>query len=422
MDYSRRSFLALASAWAGVTLAYSVGCSAKGNSNGASQNAPQNAPARETDLPVPQATEPKAQPAVAINKRGTLIGPGGRKNKQGEMEFFIALVNLDLIERYVSREISPSLIPLGYRGHAVVPHPIERTRAAVFEKWGPGASEVDLSTLKVIRPIETVADRQFYGHGAWSLDGGLLYAVEAQDRTKGVYDGHVIVRDAKTLKIQGTFPTFGKSPHDCHILDQGKTLAITNGGETKAGVGEPASVTFVDIASEKLLERVTVKELMAGHLAITGQWRKGDLAVGSTPHDRPDLGPEGFKKVPGGISIRAGAGKELVRMTSPEDVTSRMLGETLSVSIHEAKGIVGATNPAGNILTFWDMKQGKLLKSFDLALARGIALTLDHKHFVVSYGPETSIVMISADDLSLVESTLLAPTGIAGSHVTTYDL
>jgi hypothetical protein len=410
MDFSRRAFLYLVSASAGMTLA---ACSRtnEGPKPSNSVNSPQTPPSNNE--------KPGPAPAAA-NKRGLLIGPGGKKNKQGEMEFFLATVNMDLLADYIAKKIQPSLVPITFRGHAVVPHPVEPTRVALFEKWGPGACEIDLKQGRVLRTITTVTERQFYGHGAWSTDGTLLYAVEAGDRAKGNYDGVIAIRDAKTMEMKGTFPTHGKLPHDCHLLDDGKTLGITNGG---GGRGSPdvGCVTFVDIASEKLLEKVPVPDYLAGHMAITARSSKGGLAVVSTPFERPDLGEEGFKKVPGAISLRAAGAKEITTMTTPAEVISRMLGETLSVAIHEGRGIVGATNPAGNIATFWDLKQGKYLRSFDLAVARGIAVTLDQKNFVVTYGNETSCVLIDVENLEIVEGTRFSPTGIAGSHMITYE-
>ncbi|KAA0207129.1 DUF1513 domain-containing protein [bacterium] len=412
MDISRRTFILVGSTWAGVTLLAAAGCTGS--------TAPSNTASNQTP-PQNQDSQPKAEPAVAAARRGMLLGPGGRKTASG-MEFFLAMINLDRIERYVSGELKAGLIPMTFRGHAVVPHPVERSRAVIFEKWGPGACEVDLKTLQPLRTVApSKADRHFYGHGAWSLDGSLLYAVESEDRARGAYDGFIIIRDARTMEVKGEFPTFGKLPHDCHILDQGRTLAITNGGGA-LGSKDLGCVTFVDIASQKLIEKVTLPEtLMAGHLAITARWRKGELAIGSTPQERAGMSPDDYKKLPGGLSLRS-HGKELVTLGAPQEVTSRMLGETLSLAIHEGRGIVGATNPAGNIVTFWDVKEGKHLKSFDFNLARGIAVTLDQKYFVVSFGSETSIVLIDAQTLEVHGQTKLSPTGISGSHVAMYDI
>ena len=400
MDHARRTFVALASAWAGLTLLSACGSG--------------SAPKTENKPGTPPANEPTVKGLNPADRRGMLIGPGSTKRGK----FWLGFVDLDRVEKYAAGELEAAVIALTFAGHAVVPHPVERHKAGIFEKWGSGACEVDMHEMKVLRAITTVPERQFYGHAAWALDGSVLYTVESTPVKQGPYDGVIAVRDGKSLEIIGEFPTFGKAPHDCHLLDEGKTLGITNGGTPD---DEPGSVTFVDIESRRLIERVTVPQLMAGHMAITGASSKGDLAVGATPHNPPGPDAEAFKKIPGGLALRSGTSDAVV-MSAPEDITNQMLGETLSVVIHDERGVVGATTPAGDIVTFWDIRQGKLLKGYNLPMARGISLTLDRKHFVVTYGAETSVVMIRADDLSLVAESRFSPSGISGSHTIVYDL
>jgi uncharacterized protein len=400
VDHSRRVFVVSASAWAGLTL---LGCPRAEN---AAPNKPENPP---TYKPEPEGPAP--------TNRGVLIGPGSR-NK--ERDAFLSFVNLDQLEKYASGALKPSLLALAFPGHAVVPHPVQRNLAAVFQKWGPGACEVDLVENRVTREITTVAEREFYGHGAWATDGSLLYTVESTPVKDGPYDGVIAVRDGKTLEITGEFPTFGKAPHDCHLLDDGKTLGITNGGDEF----EPGCVTYVDIETRSLLERVNIPTLMAGHMAVTGRSSKGDLAVGSTPRNPKGAEPEAFKKIPGGLALRSGKG-EAVLMSSPTEITQKMLGETLSVVIHEGRGIVGATTPAGGIVTFWDIRQGTLLKSYELPIARGIALTLNQEYFVITWGFKTEVSLVRVSDLSMPENLRLGaetPSGISGSHTIIYDM
>jgi uncharacterized protein len=411
VDHSRRSFLYAASAWA--SLAFLSACTRENGSN-----TPRN------DGNTPDHTGPDTEPGPATldptDNRGTLIGPGARPGRDGEMQYWLRLADLDTVETYVSGKDQPPYILIPFMGHAVIPHPVARTRAAVFAKWGPGGCEVDLKERALLRVIEHTPGREFYGHGAWSKDGQLLYAVESEPRETGTYAGYVVVRDADDMRVLGEFPTYGKSPHDCHILDDGKTLAITNGGGGP-GSSDEGCVTFVDIQSEKLLERVTIPQLMAGHLAISGGSSKGDLAVGSTPHSPPGTGPEGFKSVPGGLTLRA-AGGTAATLSDPAEVTSRMLGETLSLAIHEELNIVGATNPAGDICTFWDIKSGRHLKSIGMKEVCGIALTLDGRYFVLTGRHKFAVQMVRARDLAVVEEGSFNLSGINGSHCIIYDL
>ncbi|MBX3459953.1 MAG: DUF1513 domain-containing protein [Planctomycetes bacterium] len=408
MDNDRRKFLHYAAAITGVSVLAACGDKPANNAGPANTAAP--------DEP-----EPTPEIVDTPGKRGMLIGPG---SASGETKCWLTFIALDHVEEYATGKRKVDRLPIAFPGHAVVPHPTQPHLAAVFQKWGPGACEVDLVERKVTRPITTVPERMFYGHGAWSSDGKLLYAVESTDPKLGPYEGSVVVRDAGNLRIMAEFPTYGMQPHDCHLLDDGRTLGITNGGGPPGG-NEPGCVTFVDIQTQALLEKVTIPELMAGHLMTSGRSSKGDLAVGCTPHSPPGTGPEGFKTVPGGLALRAAGSKDLKLMRQPATVTGKMLGETLSLAIHERRGIAGATNPAGNIATFWKVATGELIKSFELPVARGIGLTLDNTHFLVSYGMDASLVMIRASDLELVPATRLTGDNksyVTGSHFITYDL
>jgi hypothetical protein len=122
----------------------------------------------------------------------------------------------------------------------------------------------------------------------------------------------------------------------------------------------------------------------------------------------------------GGISFFAPGGP--VR-TADDPIVSRMKAETLSVAIHEPTMVVAATNPAGDIVTFWDFKTGKLLKAMtEYSWPRGISLTMDQRHFVLTYAHETHAVLIDARTLEPVAGTKIEQTFISGSHNYIYGM
>jgi hypothetical protein len=338
-------------------------------------------------------------------RQGTLLGPGRFINTDtGKMSFVLCLFDLD---RDQARTV-----PMEFFGHGLAQHPTERRRGVIFEKKGAGCCEVDLVDGRATRPITTPKERAFYGHGAFSRDGALLFATENRLETK---TGLICVRDGKTYQEIGEFPTYGKSPHDCHLIDEGRTLAITNGGGVMGDEGEGAapSVAFVDARSTKLLERLTFStpRINAGHLALTSG---RDLVAISAPR-------EGLPTTErGGVTIRTGDGP-FVTMSDPEDVVSRMVGESLSLCFVEEKAVVGVTNPDGNIVTFWDMAGKRFLKKLDLPAPRGLARTLDGAHLVLSYGAG-SVTLLSPSTLEPVASHRVAKSELSGSHVFTLDL
>ena len=178
-----------------------------------------------------------------------------------------------------------------------------------------------------------------------------------------------------------------------------------------------ASVIYVDVASQKLLDKVelTHPDFNTGHLALTDS---GDLAVVSAPRD----GLPNQEQQRGGVSLRP-KGTAVRTMELPEEITRRMVGETLSVSIHQPSGIVAATTPLGDVVTFWDIKKCKMVKSLDVARPRGVSLTLDGKYFVLTHGEKIhDVLLISTDTLEIVPDSKIADSFITGSHVITYPM
>lgn len=318
--------------------------------------------------------------------------------------FSLDLVDLDALDPKDAVE----RVPMTFLAHGFAVDPRRRGVAVVLEKKGPGAAVVDLVGRRALATVDPSPGHHFYGHGQFAKDGSVLYCVETELSTRR---GVLSVRDRDTFRVLGDVPTFGQNPHDCVLLDGGVML-VTNGGGP-AGTEEHGSVCLVELATGKLLERsvVTKGEWNAGHLAVSDA---GTFAVSSAPRDGL---PE--KESPGGVSFRRGGGP-LRPMDEPRDVTGRMLGESLSVAVHEASGVAVVTNPWGNLMTLWDVREGQLLEARAMEFPRGVTLSLDGSAFVVTHGKGAIMTLFSADRAM----TSLGDAGggtISGSHVYAWD-
>jgi uncharacterized protein len=313
------------------------------------------------------------------------------------------IFSLDLLDLEALRTHS---VPLEFLAHGFATKPGEETVAALFEKRGPNAAVVELLEARV-RPIVAGPGRKFYGHGLFSPDASQLYAVEIDTET---HEGLLSVRDASSFEVTGEIPTGGKNPHDALLLDDGKTLVVTNGGGA-LGSDAAASVAFIDLPSRRVVDIVPIPDenLNAGHVAIG---KDGSIAVVSAPRD----GLPGATSL-GGLSLRHGARGSLERMQEPRDVTARMVGESLSVAIHESTGIVAATHPYGSVLTLWNLAQRRMLRSFDLVSARGVTVTLDGRYFAVSHGLNGSLSLLDPATMELVAGETMEVGRFTGSHV-----
>ncbi|MEO8630550.1 MAG: DUF1513 domain-containing protein [Betaproteobacteria bacterium] len=340
----------------------------------------------------PKVIDPKRSGELIVGG-GSFIDPNDRRTQR----FVFSRVDLG------NGEIE--LTDTRFLPHGVAIDPLNRQRIVAFQKIGAGCCELDLSSHRVTRTIEPTHGRWFYGHGAFSADGSLLYSTETINAAQR---GVIGVRDGSTLQYLGEFPTFGENPHDCHLIDAGKVLVISNGGGALDTALKPC-VTWVDTQTRTLLDRQELpsERFNTGHLGLS---ETEGLVVVSAP--RKGLTERDL----GAVSLRRNDSR-LEIMAEPDTVTSRMFGEALSVAIHEPSGTAAVTHPGGNMVTFWSTRSATLLKVLDLPFARGVALTQDGENFIVSYGATADIVQVAPDTLEPVRSSNISQSYLSGSHV-----
>ena len=327
-----------------------------------------------------------------------VVGGGMYKNLDtNKIEFLLGYVDLG---SYTTKQI-----PLNFLPHGIALDPHNHNRLFAYEKIGPGACVVNLEDLSLEQYIPPAKDCYFYGHGMPNKDGSLTFQTETNIYTK---KGVIPIRDTQTLQLVGQFPTFGEKPHDCHLIENGKVMAITNAGGSIDDIMEQPSVTFVDIETRKLLEKIELDNhaFNTGHLA----YQNGDLVVVSAPR-------EGLDEMSlGAVSIRK-KNHKLVTMKDPESITAKIYGEALSVTIEPAKRIAAVTHPSGNLVTFWSIDANALLNAVSLPHARGVVLNTNGKSFIITYGKEASLIEIDVDTLLPMNDSIVKNTFISGSHL-----
>jgi uncharacterized protein len=324
-----------------------------------------------------------------------LLGGGQFQDGTGHMRYVLSCLNLatgkaDLLDM--------DFLPHGIHWHAQQP-----MRLAVFEKKGPHACEVDLQRMLVSREIPLISGRYFYGHGCYSADNRLLFSTETWLDGK---DGVIAVRDADSLEYLGEFPSFGKEPHECKLIDNGRVLVITNAGGVK-GDAAPC-VTWVDVQTRQLLQRseLTDAGLNTGHIAIAAD---GSLVVVSAPRTGLDASAHG------GVSIQP-RGQALLSMAAPLEVVRDMRGEALSVCIDDASGRVLVTHPDANMVTLWSIRDRHFLARLDLPRPRGVCLSGDGQGFLVSCGTLPGVLRVPVDHPEH-NAVVVENSWITGSHL-----
>ena len=170
-------------------------------------------------------------------------------------------------------------VDLPVRGHDVTYSLVAR-RAVVFARR-PGTFAVAFDPAGRDAPvtIPSIEGRHFFGHGAFSPDGKLLYATEndfaAGRGVIGIYDV------AGGYQRIGEFETYGVGPHEVLLLPDAKTFAVANGGiETHPDYGRAElnldamdpSIAFVDTTDGHLVGQLRLsselRQLSIRHMVV----------------------------------------------------------------------------------------------------------------------------------------------------------
>lgn len=275
-------------------------------------------------------------------------------------------------------------VALPDRGHDITFDPVTK-RSVVFARQ-PGTFAVVFDHVGKIEPmtIPSITGRHFYGHGVFSPDGALLYATENDFDSAagmiGIYDA----RD-KFHRV-GEFPTHGVGPHELILLDDGRTLAICNGGiETHPDFGRTKlniatmkpNFAFIDRVSGDLLERhelpAELHQLSIRHMAIdhTGTVWFGCQHEGPATERPPLVG-------------RARRGHELKMLDMPYHVLTGFRNYVGSVAANPQAGTIAVSSPQGNSYAVIDSLNGNVLSTQGLTEVCGVAP--DREGFFVTTG------------------------------------
>ena len=264
-------------------------------------------------------------------------------------------------------------LPLAARGHDIALHG-PSGRAVVFARR-PGTFAVAFETVSTREPqIFTASEgRHFYGHGAFSSDGRLLYVSE-NDIANAV--GVIGIYDAVSgYQRIGEMPSFGVGPHEIILLGDGKTLAVANGGiDTVPEAGrenlnldnmEP-SLVFIDAGNGVLLAKHTLAAELAqlsirhiapdaqGRVWFGGQW-EGDASA------TPEL-----------IGC-AGCDQGLKLITPSNALGASLKGYIGSVAASVDGAIIAASAPKAGRVLYIDSRSGNVVAESTLKDGCGIA-------------------------------------------------
>jgi len=263
-------------------------------------------------------------------------------------------------------------VALPARGHDLAVHVASGRAVAFARRPGTFAVAFDVLAREAPQIFAAQPDRHFFGHGAYSADGKLLFATE---NNNSVGTGIIGIYDATdSYKRIGEFPTCGVGAHEAILLPDGKTLAIANGGiETNPAWGREElnlptmdpSLALVDldghlIAQHRLPARY--HELSIRHMAVGAD---GKIWFGTQWAGDPLATPS----LVGRASLERGL--ELVSMPERELIDMRRYIGAMAASRDGT--MISASAPRGGYVVHFSAETGNYLGRTPIADSSGIA-------------------------------------------------
>ncbi|MBO6919623.1 MAG: DUF1513 domain-containing protein [Rhizobiaceae bacterium] len=313
-----------------------------------------------------------AKPAFAKLRNQDAVFASGFKSPDGN--FGLALLSEDgeLIQSY----------PLPARGHGIAAN--QNSNWAIIFARRPENFALAFDPKTHLKPVlfSTPADRHFYGHGAFSTDGRLLYASE-NDFENGV--GKIGIYDAHSNFVRiGEFNSAGIGPHEIIMMPGGKTLCVANGGikthpqfpRTKLNLDSMrSSIVFIDAYSGSVIEVHQLPDnwslLSLRHMATD---QKGIVWIGGQYEG------SAFDQAPLVAKVSMRTSLQFIDLPSKHNVCFKnYIG---SVTINDKEGLVALSSPKGGQVLILDSQSGNVVKSHFTSGVCG--LSPSQKSFIAS--------------------------------------
>ena len=295
------------------------------------------------------------------------------------------------------------------RGHGFAVHPSTGHVVVFSRRPGDWALVVDPATGAVPGQLSAAEGRHFYGHGAFSPDGALLYTTEnGFEDGRGIVGVWDIARDWRRVR---EWPSHGVGPHEVRVLGGGASLAVANSGiRTHPDTGRAklnletmiSSLALLDATDGRLVRAASfgepLRRLSIRHLDIDRDSR----IVVAMQHEgsRRDRVPL--------VALERDA--RLVPAYAPAEVSRRMRQYAGSVCFDASGRYVAVSHPHEGIVSLWASRSARWLALTELPDTCGIAAGAGAGVFIAT-GADGQIARIDAREGT---STVLARS--EGSH------
>ena len=285
-------------------------------------------------------------------------------------------------------------VSLPGRGHGFAVHPSTGHVVVFARRPGEWALVLDPATGAEVGRLSATEGRHFYGHGAFSPDGAVLYTPENRfEDGRGIIGVRDVGRGWERIH---EWSSHGVGPHEIRVLRAGTRLAVANGGiRTHPDTGRAklnldamvSSLAVLDTAGGGLVRSASfgqrLRRLSIRHLDIDRDSR----IVVAMQHEgsRRDRVP----------LVALERDTRLAPAYAPAEVSRRMRQYAGSVSFDASGRYVAVTHPHEGIVSLWTSRPARCFALMELVDTCGIACGADAGVFIAT-GAGGRIVRIDA--------------------------
>ncbi len=294
---------------------------------------------------------------------------------EGAQDSCFGVVGIDADRQIVWQTTMPE------RVHDIVVQPIashsndSENRDVVVMGRRPSAGfwVLDTATGQVKYAIKAAADRHFYGHACYSLDGAQLYITENDTVTLngkiGIYD----VNDSYQKIAE--FDSHGIGPHELIMHPSGETLIIANGGiKTEQASREELnldsmrpSLVYLNRHNGELLEQIIPEhnQMSIRHLAMHDD---GTVMIG--------IQFQGEKHINVPLVLTHQRGDTAFKsLAMPNNQWQRFHQYIASVAVDSVNNLLCVTTPIGGCAAIYDLTTCQLIDSVQLPDCAGASIS-----------------------------------------------
>ena len=251
----------------------------------------------------------------------------------------------------------------------------ERDVVVMGRRPSEGFWVLDTATGQVKQAIKAAADRHFYGHACYSLDGTQLYITEndtvSLDGKIGIYEVN------NNYQKIAEFDSHGIGPHELIIHPDTDILVIANGGiKTEQASREELnldsmcpSLVYLNRHNGELLQQIIPEhnQMSIRHLAMHDD---GTVMIGIQFQGEKHL------NVPLVLTHRYGD-SEFKSLIMPNNQWQCFHQYIASVAVDSGQNLLCVTTPIGGCAAIYDLTTRKLIDSVPLPDCAGASILMN---------------------------------------------